>query len=195
MSTLTNQQTSEPTAASPRRLRFNIASLLWLFVTVALALMCFLQTRKVMEAERALARNAWAQQSTSIPAGKFRVMVNSIVDDAEQKIIVVRVETNDAQYIGADGARTFMEPTNNGMPRWGEVIILFSYDSTTGKLTELTRTKCRGGWAGGRSIGTLPPGAKPADHVKITIQPGLYDVGQPIELYKLGDQSVPLLVK
>jgi hypothetical protein len=192
----------EPDATSPSAMRansprwqFRVQSLLWLTVVVALALACFVQSRQLREAERALARNLWASRDTLIPAGKFRLLVNKMIDDDDLKLYVIRFEANEQHYVTVGGTSTLTAPADHIDVHWAEVKIIATYDSTPRRLTSLTRTSTGHGWAGGKTIYTLPPGAKPEDFLKINIQPGLYDLKQAVEIGHEDGKPVMLTVK
>jgi hypothetical protein len=57
-------------------LRFGLRSLFWLAIAIALALSCFVQTRRLRNAEAVIARNSWASDNAVMPPGKFRLLVN-----------------------------------------------------------------------------------------------------------------------
>src|SRR5262245_27325649 len=119
MTDIENARSEQPAAVSGRpgedtpeqswnssarpRWQFRIQSLLWLTVVIALALACLVQYRDLRRAERALARNSWASRETSIPVGKFRLMVNQIADDRDLKVWVIRLEANGEHYITVGG--------------------------------------------------------------------------------------------
>ena len=141
--------TVEPQAAGAKRLfRFSMHSLLWLMVVAALSLTCFIQYRKLRQTEAALSRTAWAGSETFIPSGKFRLLVNRIIDDHEIKMIVIRFETNDQKYLTVDGASSITALSIDGQTYWAETQILSSYDSSHRRMTTLTRVKSGAGWAG-----------------------------------------------
>jgi hypothetical protein len=180
-------------ARLPRQ--FSIQSLLWLTIVAALVLTCFIQRQKLRNAQFALARNAWAGSEVAIPPGKYRLLVNKIIDDHDIKVCVIRFEANDEHYVTADGASSTTTRADDGRTHWAEIQILASYDSTLRRMTTLTRVKSSGGWAGGQSIYTLPPDAKPDEFVKITVEPGIYDLAQPVEIGSIEGKPVILSVK
>ncbi len=178
-----------------RSLHFSIQSLLWLTIVAALALTCFIQSQKLRNAEIALARNAWAGRDVTVPTGKFRLLVNKIIDDKNTKVCMIRFEANDEHYVAVDGALSLTTPADDGLTHWAEIQILASFDSTTRRMTTLTRVKSGIGWAGGESIYTLPPAAKPDEFVNITIEAGVYDLTQPVTIGSVEDKPIILSVK
>src|SRR5437762_2202807 len=94
----------DSSAERPRPpVRFSIQSLLWLTVVAALVLICYIQSQKLRNARSALARNAWAGSDVAIPTGKFRLLVNKIIEEHDTKICVIRCETNEEHYVSAGG--------------------------------------------------------------------------------------------
>jgi hypothetical protein len=176
-------------------LHFSIQSLLWLTIVAALVLTYFIQSQKLRNAQFTIARNAWAGSEVTIPPGKFRLLVNKIIDDHDTKVCVIRFEANDEHYVAADGASSITTTADDGRTHWAEIQILASYDSTTRRMTTLTRVKSGGGWAGGQSIYTLPPDAKSDEFVNITVKPGVYDLTQPVEIGSIEGKPVILSVK
>jgi hypothetical protein len=176
-------------------LHFSIQSLLWLTIVAALVLTYFIQSQKLRKAQFALARNAWAGSEVTIPPGKFRLLVNKIIDDRDTKVCVIRFEANDEHYVSADGASSITTPADDGLTHWAEIQILASYDSTLRRMTTLTRVKSGGGWAGGQSVYTLAPNAKADEFVNITVKPGVYDLTQPVEIGAIEGKPVRLTVK
>lgn len=186
----------EAHAERPRLpLHFSIQSLLWLTIVAALVLACFIQSQKLRSAQRALARNAWASSEGTIPPGKFRLLVNKIIDDRETKVCVIRFEANEKHYVAADGTSSITTSADDGRTHWAEIQILASYDSTLRRMTTLTRVKSGGGWAGGQSIYTLLPDAKPDKFVNIIVESGIYDLTQPVQISAIEDKPVILSVK
>ena len=177
-----------------RPLHFSIQSLLWLTIVAALVLTYFIQSQKLRNAQFALTRKAWAGSEVTIPSGKFRLLVNKIIDDHDTKVCVIRFEANDEHYVAVDGASSITTRADDGRTHWAEIQILASYDSTLRRMTTLTRVKS-GGWAGGQSNYTLPPDAKPAEFVNITVKPGVYDLTQPVEIGFIEGKPVILTVK
>jgi hypothetical protein len=190
---LRRDSTTQP-ARQP--VRFNLQSLLWLTVVAALVLTCLIQSQKLRTARSALARNAWASSEVAIPKGKFRLMVNKIIDDdRDTKVCVIRIEANEEHYVSAGGQSSITTAANVGGMHWAEIQIFASYDSTTRRMTSLTRVKSGSGWAGGQAIYTLPPNAKPDEFVRITVKPGLYDLTQPVEIGSIEGKPVTVTVK
>lgn len=197
---MTNDQQSdwrgESTAERVRRpLRFSLQSLLWLTIVLALLLTSLIQSQKLRNAELALARNAWASSEAAVPPGKFRLLVNKIIDGRNTKIYVIRFEANEEHYVSADGASCITMPADDGRTHWAEIKILASYDSSARRMTSLTRVQSGSGSAGGQSIYTLPPSSNPDEFVAITVKPGVYDLTQPIELGSVEGKPVHITVK
>ena len=84
---------------------------------------------------------------------------------------------------------------DDGSTHWAEIQIVASYDSTPRRMTTHTRTTSGAGWAGGQSIYTLPPDAKPDEFVNITVESGVYDLTQPGEIGSIEGKPVILSVK
>jgi hypothetical protein len=175
--------------------QFRIQSLLWLTLVVALALACFVQSRQLREAERALARNEWASRNTTIPAGKFRLLVNKMIDDVDLQLYLIRLEANEQHYVSVGGSTTLTSLADNSDTHWTEIKIVATYDSTPRRLTLLTRTSSGHGWAGGKTIYTLRPDQKPEDVININVEPGLYDLKQAVEIGYEDGKPVTLSVK
>ena len=60
--------------------------------------------RQLRDARAALARNSWASGNAAIPAGKFRLLVNDLIDNDDMKVVVIRLEANEEHFVTADGA-------------------------------------------------------------------------------------------
>jgi hypothetical protein len=181
--------------AGQRSLQFGIRSLLWLTAVVALLLICLLMSQRLRRAEQALARTAWATSDVSIPPGKFRLLADTIVDDSDLKVLVVRFEAGRECYVSVDGQSSITTQMPDNDTHYAEITIVGNYDQTPGRFTLLTRVGSGGGYAGGKSIRTLRPATAPADLLNITVQPGLYDLSQPVEIYRDEGKPVMLTVK
>jgi hypothetical protein len=178
------------------RWQFRIQSLLWLTLVIALALACFIQSRQLRDAQLALARNSWASRDTLIPSGKFRLMVNRIADDSDLKVFVIRFEANGRHFVSAGGQSSTTSPmTDDDVTHWAEITLVGNYDSTDRHYSLLTRVRSGVGYAGGKSVHTLRPQDKPEDFWKITVEPGLYDLNQSVEIYRENGKPVMLTVK
>jgi hypothetical protein len=162
---------------------------------IALALAYFVQSQKLSTSQRALSRIAWAGGDVAIPAGKFRLLVNSIVDDPDLIVCVIRFEANRECYVSADGQSSTTSPLKDSDVHWAEIKIVANYDATTRRFSLLTRVGSDIGYAGGKSVYSLRPEDKPEDFLKITVKPGLYDLKQAVEISREDGKPVMLTVK
>ena len=133
-------------------------SLFWLAIVIALALSCFVLTQRLRDADAVIARTSWAIGNAAIPAGKFRLLVNDLIDNDDIKVVVIRFEANEQHFITADGAGCLASPTEDGAVHWAEIRVVASYDSLARHLTKLTQVKSESGTVGGRSIYPLRKG-------------------------------------
>jgi hypothetical protein len=190
---------SEPTNGGllPRRSfwRFSLRDILWLVVVLAVTLSCWVQTRRLRDAEVALARNSWAYGNDPIPAGRFRLLVNRLIDNEDIKVVVIRFEANEEHFVTVDGAGTRTSPNEDGTTHWSEVRVVAAFDSMANHLITLTQAKSDAGTAGGRTIYPLRQGQSPKDFMAINVKPGLYELQQAVELFKKPEGIVTLTVK
>jgi len=175
--------------------RFSLRDLLWLVVVLAITLSCWVQTCRLRDAKVALARNTWAYGNNPIPAGKFRLLVNRLIDDDNIKVVVIRFEANEEHFITVDGAGTRTSPNEDGTTHWAEVRVVAAFDSLANHLITLTQAKSDVGTAGGRTIYPLRQGQSPKDFMAINVKPGLYELQQAVELFKQPDGIGTLTVK
>ena len=181
---------------APRQsLRFGLRSLLWLTVVIALGLCCVLQRRELSRTQLALALTAWATSDVSIPAGKFRLMVNRIVDDNDLKVCVIRFEANRECYVSVGGQSSITSPMEDSEIHWAEIKLFGNYDAMDRHFSLLTRVGSGTGYAGGKSVHTLRPDDKPEDFLNITVKPELYDLNKAVEVYREDGKPVMLTVK
>jgi hypothetical protein len=176
-------------------LRFSLRSLFWLAIVIALALSCFVQTRRLRDAEAALARNSWAIGNAAIPPGKFRLLVNDLIDNDDVKVVVIRFEANEQHFITADGGGCLTSPNEDAAVHWAEIRVVASYDSLARHLTTLTQVKSESGTAGGRTIYPLRKEQNPKDFMAVNVKPGIYDLKQAVELYRKPEGAGMLTVK
>jgi hypothetical protein len=176
-------------------LRFGLRSLFWLAIAIALALTCFVQTKRLWDAEAALARNSWAIGNATIPPGKFRLLVNELIDTEDMKVTVIRFEANEEHFITADGAGCLSSKMEGGGIHWAEIRVVASYDSLAKHLTTLTQVKSASGTAGGRTIYPLRKDPTPEDFMTIEVKPGIYDLKHSFELYRKPNGVGTLTVK
>jgi hypothetical protein len=176
-------------------LRFSLGSLFWLAIVIALALSCFVQSRRLRDANAVIARNSWANGSALIPPGKFRLLVNDLIDNDDMKVVVIRFEANEQHFITADGAGCLTSPSETGAAHWAEIRVVASYDSLAKHLTTLTQVKSESGTAGGRTIYPLRNERNPKELMGVNVKPGIYDLKQVIELYRKPDGVGTLTVK
>jgi hypothetical protein len=168
---------------------------LWLIVVLALALSCLVQSWRLRDAEVALARNSWAYGNEPIPAGKFRMLVNRLIDNDDMKVIVIRFEANEEHFVTADGAGCRTSPSADGATHWAEIRVVASFDSMANHLTTLTQVKSDAGTAGGRTIYPIRNGQDPKGFMAIDVKLGVYDLKQSVELYGKPDGMGTLSVK
>jgi hypothetical protein len=176
-------------------LRFSLRSLFWLAIVIALLLSCFVQTRRLRDAEAVIARNSWAIGDAVIPSGKFRLLVNDLIDSDDMKVVVIRFEANEQHFITADGAGCVTTPNETGAAHWAEIRVVATYDSLAKHLTTLTQVKSESATAGGRTIYPLRNEQNPKEFMAVNVKPGIYDLGQVIELYRKPDGVGTLTVK
>jgi hypothetical protein len=175
--------------------QFGIRSLLWLTVVVALILACVRLSQRLQQTQQALARTAWAASDVSIPAGKFRLMVNKILDDQGLKVCVVRFEANRECYVSVGGQSCMTSPMENGETHWAEIKVVGNFDKMDRHFTLLTRVGSAVGHAGGKSTYPLAENANVEQFLSITVEPGMYDLNEPIEIYREDRKPVVLTVK
>jgi hypothetical protein len=178
-----------------RRPPFTLRALLGLTVIVALALCCVILTRQLRETEAVLARNAWAADSGAIPPGKFRLLINRVVDAEDVQVVVMRFEANEEHFVTADGQGSTTTPNEDGELHWCEIRIVTCYDSTSNRLIALTQVRSASGSAGGSSNYPLKPGHSGEGFTLFDVKPGLYDLNQTIDLYERPDGKGTLSVR
>jgi hypothetical protein len=174
-------------------MRFSLRSLFWLAIVIALALTCFVQTKRLRDAEAALARNSWAIGNAPIPSGKFRLLVNDLIDTDDMKVTVIRFEANEEHFVTADGAGCLTSAVDDGGMHWAEIRVVASYDSMAKHLTTLTQVKSGSGTAGGRTVYPLREDRTPKEFMTLNVKPGIYDLKQVVELYRNPEGSLGTL--
>jgi hypothetical protein len=193
------EQMSKPNDETTRRtrlpLRFSLGSLFWLAIVIALALSCFIQSRRLRDARAVIARNSWANDSALIPPGKFRLLVNNLIDNDDMKVVVIRFEANEQHFITADGAGCVTSPNEVGAAHWAEIRVVSSFDSLDKHLTTLTQVKSESATAGGRTIHPFRNDQNPKEYMGVHVKPGIYDLKQVIELYRKPDGIGTLTAK
>lgn len=177
------------------RWQFSIRSLLWFMVVVALLLAGFVQWRKLRSAERALARIAWATGDLSIPSGKFQLLVNKLVDTDDTKAYEIRFEANEPHQVRVDGEMSVTSPSEDGSMHLVQIKIVSMFDSMNHHLITMTSVGSAGGGATGHTIYPLKKEVKPPGLIDIEVQPGLYDLAEPVEIYREQGKPVMLTVK
>jgi hypothetical protein len=80
-----------------------------------------------------------------------------------------------------------------GDTHWAEIRVVASYDSMAKHMTTLTQVKSASGTAGGRTIYPLRNDPTPDDFMTVKVEPGLYDLKQPVELYRKPEGSIGTL--
>jgi hypothetical protein len=186
---------SEHTPVRKPLFRFSLGSLFWLAIVVALALSCFDQMQRLRDAEAVIARNSWATDNAAIPSGKFRLLVNNVIDDDDMKVVIIRFEANEQHSITADGAGCGTSPIDDSAVHWAEIRVVASYDSIARHLTTVTQLKAESATAGGRTIYPLRKEQDPKEFMAVTVKPGIYDLKQVVELYRKPDGVGTLTVK
>ena len=78
---------------------------------------------------------------------------------------------------------------------WAEIKLLGNFDSMDRHFSLLTRVGSGTGYAGGKSTHTLSPKDKPEDSLNFTVEPGLYELNQAVEVYREDGKPVMLTVK
>jgi hypothetical protein len=172
-----------------------LRSLFWLAIVIALALSCFVQSRRLRDAEAALARNSWAIGNAAIPAGKFRLLVNDLIDNDDIKVVVIRFEANEEHFVTVDGAGCLTSPNEDGVVHWAEIRVVANYDSLARHLTKLTQVTSDSGTAGGRTIYPLRKEQNSTDFMSVNVKPGIYDLKEAVKLYRKPDGVGMLTVK
>jgi hypothetical protein len=174
--------------------RFGTRSVFVLMLIVALALSCIIEWRKLRDAERALTRNAWAHQAVYIPAGKFRLMVNEIMDDKDAKVFVLRFEANEQHYVSCNGSACLVESDADGV-YWAEIRLVSTYDSMARHVTVISQVKSGAGAAAGRTIYPLAADVDGGKFVAFRAEPGIYDLNEAVQLGRVNDKPLILNVR
>ena len=133
--------------------------------------------------------------NAAIPPGKFRLLVNDLIDNDDMKVVVIRFEANEQHFITADGAGCLTSPNEDGAVHWAEIRVVASYDSLAKHLTTLTQVKSESGTAGGRTIYPFRNEQNPKEFMAVNVKPGIYDLKQAIELYRKPNGVGTLTVK
>lgn len=100
--------------------RFTLRGMIVTISFLALGLALLLQDQRLQETKRALARYETSQVPTAIPEGQFRVILRTVLDNDEVKLLSYRIESADEHFAtirdsdgGGNGARSEFDAKTN----------------------------------------------------------------------------------